>query len=146
MKDDFETTFVLDLAPDAVWEALTRRTVEGDGGELHYVLAGFPSFPPLDIKGASFTPLEVEPGRLLRVQKDHHPCMGTEVAVRLESAETGTRLTVVQSGFGPFLDLVGRDTVFGHGLQVLSHDTTLISPPAGPRRSLGRGTAAPRRS
>lgn len=122
MKDDFEATFVVDLAADEVWDALTRRTVEGDGGseDVHYVLAGFPSFAPLDVPGASCTPLETKPGSLLRVRKDHEPCAGTEIAVRLEKVATGTRITVVQSGFGPFLDFVGRDTVFGHGHQIVN--------------------------
>lgn len=121
MKDDFEATFVVDLAADEVWEALTRRTVEaGDEGDeaVHYVLPGFPSFPPLDVPGASCSLIEMETGRLLRVKKDHFPCAGTEIVVRLEQAETGTRVTVVQSGFGPFLDIVGRDTVFSHGHQI----------------------------
>ena len=121
MRDDFETTFVVELDPEAVWEALTERTVEGaeaHPGDVHYVLAGFPSFPPLDIPGASCTRIEEKPGRLLRVRKDHMPCAGSEIAVQLESAGTGTRVTVVQSGFGPFLDIVGRDLVFGHGQQI----------------------------
>jgi hypothetical protein len=123
MRDDFEATFVVDLAPAEVWEALTRRTLEGDPGsegEVHYVLPGFPSFAALPLAGASCTPIEIEAGRLLRVKKDHEPCAGTEIAVRLEQAETGTRVSVVQSGFGPFLDIVGRDTVFGHGHQIMA--------------------------
>ena len=92
MQDDFEATFVVELTPDAVWEALTERTVEGEEpGEVHYVLAGFPSLVPLGVAGARCTPLEVEPGRLLRVRKDHAPCQGTEIAVRLEQAESGLR-------------------------------------------------------
>jgi hypothetical protein len=53
------------------------------------------------------------------VRKDDEPCAGTEIAVTLESTKTGTRITVVQSGFGAFLDIVGRDTVFGHGDQIM---------------------------
>ncbi len=123
MKDDFEATFVVDLAPDEVWETLTRRTLQAEPGseaEVHYVLPGFPSFAPLPLKGASCTLIEMQVGRLLRVRKDHEPCAGTEIAVRLEQAETGTRVSVVQSGFGPFLDVVGRDTVFGHGHQIMA--------------------------
>lgn len=121
MKDEFEATFVVEMGPDAVWEALTERTIDGDAaGEVHYVLPGFPSLVPLGVMGASCTPLEVEAGSLLRVKKDHEPCAGTEIAVRLEQAGTGTRITIVQSGFGPFLDLVGRDTVFGHGNQIVA--------------------------
>jgi len=121
MQDDFEATFVVDLTTEAVWEALTERTVDSDEpGEVHYVLPGFPSLVPLGVVGASCTPIEVEAGRLLRVRKDHHPCAGTEIAVRLEQAESGTRITVVQSGFGSFLEIVGRDTVFAHGHQIMA--------------------------
>jgi uncharacterized protein YndB with AHSA1/START domain len=98
MKDDFEATFVVDLAPDDVWQAITSRALpaEGEGdNDVHYVLPGFPSFERLPMSGASCTQLEVEPGRLLSVKKDHHPCAGTEIAVRLEKADTGTRVTVV---------------------------------------------------
>jgi len=59
--------------------------------------------------------IEEDAGRLLRVKKNDEPCAGTEIAVRLEQVETGTRVTVVQSGFGAFIGLVGRDTVFGVG-------------------------------
>jgi S1-C subfamily serine protease len=87
---------------------------------MHYVLPGFPSFEPLAVPGASCTPLEAEPSRLLRVRKDHHPCQGTEIAIQLEEVETGTRIAVVQSGFGAFLDIAGRNIVFGHGLQIVA--------------------------
>jgi len=121
MQDEFKATFVVELTTDAVWEALTERTVDGDEpGELHYVLPGFPSLVPLGVAGASCTPLEVEPGSLLRLRKDHEPCAGTEIAVRLEQAESGTRITVVQSGFGAFLDMLGKDAVFGHGHQIMA--------------------------
>jgi hypothetical protein len=119
MNDDFETTFVVELAPAEVWEALTRRTVVADGKQ-HYVLPGFPSLVPLEVPGARCTPLEEKPERLLRVRKDHQPCEGTEIAVRLEQTGTGTRVTVVQSGFGAFLEILGRDTVFAHGHQIVN--------------------------
>ena len=119
MSDEFEATFIVELAPADVWEALTRRSVSRDGDdEPHAVLPGFPSLPPLEVGGASGTVLERDPERLLRVRKDDHPCQGSEIAVRLERASTGTRVTIVQSGFGAFLDAVGRDTVFGHGRQI----------------------------
>ena len=121
MKDDYQTTFVVDLAPDEVWDALTRRVLEeepGADGKKHYVLPGFPSFVSRKDAGSSCTLIEEEVGRLLRVKKDDEPCAGTEIVVKLEHAETGTRITIVQSGFGPFLDYAGRDTVFGHGDQI----------------------------
>jgi len=130
MSEKFETTVVVEVAPEHVWKALTERTVasvasvvSGEGGEgaaeRHLVLPGFPSFEKLPVPGASFAPLEVDPGRLLRLRKDHHPCQGTEVAIQLEQTETGTRITIVQSGFdAAFLDFAGRNVVFGHGDQI----------------------------
>ncbi len=123
MSDEFEATFVVDLAPGDVWEALANRVIAGeppDEGAVHYVLPGFPSFAVLPIAGARCTLVEQDPGRLLRVKKDHEPCAGTEIAVRLEHAGSGTRVTIVQSGFGPFLEIAGRDTVFGHGHQIVT--------------------------
>ncbi len=120
MSDDFKTSFVVDLAPEAVWEALHGRTLPGESPDaVHYVLPGFPSLVPVDPPGARCTPVEVDEGRLLRVRKDHHPCQDSEIAIALEQEGTGTRITVVQSGFGAFLDIVGRDTVFGHGQQIV---------------------------
>ena len=119
MSDDFEATFVVDLAPEAVWRALTERTIEADGA-TRYVLPGFPSMQALPIPGASCTTLEEEPNRLLHVKKDHFPCEGTEIVIELEQQSTGTRVRVVQSGFGPFLDFAGHDTVVGHGRQIVN--------------------------
>ncbi len=121
MSDDFEATFIVELAPKAVWDALTRRTVRKEGADVaHYVLAGFPSFAQLEVPGASCSVLEIEPERLLRLKKDDEPCAGTEIAITLEQSKTGTRVTVVQSGFGPFLEWAGKDTVFGHGHQIVA--------------------------
>ena len=44
--------------------------------------------------------LEVVPGELLRARKATFPCEGTEIVITMEDAETGTRLTFVQNGFG----------------------------------------------
>ena len=53
------------------------------------------------------------------MRKEHEPCAGTEIAVTLEEAGTGTRVTVVQSGFGPWFDQV-RDTFHTHGVQIVA--------------------------
>ena len=119
MHDDFEATFVVEIAPRDVWQRLIERTLDVDG-EIHYVIPGFPSMQALPIAGASATPLDVDPERLLRVRKDHWPCEGTEILIELEQASTGTRLRVVQSGFGAFIDFAGRDTVFSHGRQIVN--------------------------
>jgi hypothetical protein len=92
--DHFEATFVLAIDRDTAWKRLTERSVERDDAKEHYWLPGFDS-------AVSVT--EAEPGTCLRVTKDDEPCAGTDIVVTLESSDTGTRITVVQSGFGDWL-------------------------------------------
>lgn len=88
MNDRFEATFVVNVPARDAWEAFVR---EEGSDPAHWWLPGFE---------ATGEEIEVDPGRLLRVRKDTFPCEGTEIAVVLESAETGTKVTLVQSGFG----------------------------------------------
>ena len=90
---------------------------------MRYLIAGFPAFGADHAPGTLATELEVDPGRLLRVNKDEEPCAGTEIAIVLENADNGTRITVVQSGFGPWLTSV-RDTFEAHWQQIV-HDGAL---------------------
>lgn len=99
--DGFKTSFVVDLAPEQVWDAVARpapesaRSSGGESDRLH--LPGFEAW---------CVPLEVDAGRVLRVRKDEEPCKGTEIVVVLEAEGSGTRITVSQSGFGPWLPAV----------------------------------------
>ena len=86
MEDGFETTFVVSAAPSSSGSAfrVARRddlwrlpAFEGLGEELH-----------------------VEPGQQLHVRKVTEPCAGTEIVITLEHEGSGTKVTVVQSGFG----------------------------------------------
>ncbi len=97
-QDGFKTTFTVDLAPEQVWDAVARPA-PGSTTEpaAAYHLPGFE---------ARCVPIEVDPGRVLRVRKDEEPCKGTEIVVVLEAEGSGTRITVVQSGFGPWLPSV----------------------------------------
>ena len=133
MEDGFEATFVVDLALDDVWKAITvpspvaspRAPQTGaEAGPMRYLIAGFPAFGADHAPGTLATELEVDPGRLLRVNKDEEPCAGTEIAIVLENADNGTRVTVVQSGFGPWLTSV-RDTFEAHWQQIV-HDLQLF--------------------
>ena len=120
MKDGFEATFVVELEADVVWEALASRARESKtNDEVHYVLPGFPSFVSHEVAGASATLVELEAGRLLRVRKDDEPCAGTEIAVTLAAVERGTRITIVQSGFGPWLERL-RDTFHAHWTHIVA--------------------------
>jgi hypothetical protein len=92
MKDRFEATFVVDVEKSEVWDALVREDRTEPGGPQRLWLPAFPN--------GTAEVLEQRPEQLLRARKDQFPCEGTEIAIELESTETGTRVTVVQSGFG----------------------------------------------
>ena len=84
--DHFEATFVLGVDRVTAW---TR-------------LADHPSrwLPGFD---ATVTVTERSEGERLHATKDDEPCAGTAIVVTLEDAGTGTRVTVVQSGFGDWM-------------------------------------------
>ena len=92
--DRFEATFVLGVDRDAAWKRLTEHPADSAGGAERYWLPGFDGVA---------TVTEQEPGRELRLTKDGEPCAGTNIVVTLADAETGTRITVVQSRFGDWM-------------------------------------------
>jgi hypothetical protein len=112
MKDKFEATLRVDLAPDAVWDAVARRDLKTPemtrptdaAAGTQVWLPGFDSTAEV---------LESVPGKLLRMRKDCQPCEGTEIAVRLEAEGSGTKITVVQSGFGAFFDIAANYLAVG---------------------------------
>ncbi|HET6951078.1 MAG TPA: hypothetical protein VFI47_11920 [Acidimicrobiales bacterium] len=97
-RDAFEATFVLAVDPPTAWRRLTARPLgEGGAGEetgRRYWLPGFDS---------AATVTEEVAGECLRATKDDQPCAGTDIVVTLAAVGTGTRITVVQSGFGDWL-------------------------------------------
>jgi hypothetical protein len=98
MEDRFVATFTVEMVPEEVWRLLHQASPlsgeESAAGRLW--LPGF--------EGQA-TVLEAEPFWRLRLRKDHHPCAGSEIIVTLESAGSGARVTVVQSGFGALFDV-----------------------------------------
>jgi hypothetical protein len=87
MTDDhFEATFRLRIDRATAWERLTST----DDGWL----------PGFDSKA---TVVEAVAPERLRATKDEQPCAGTDIVVTLEDDGTGTRVHVVQSGFGDWL-------------------------------------------
>ncbi len=118
MSKRFEAIFVVDLSPEEAWEAMTRPVLGAPKAEAaQCVLPGFPGHGDHG-EGALCTEIEVDPGRLLRVRKEHEPCAGTEIAVVLEAADSGTRISVVQSGFGAWME-AAWDIVEAHGHQIV---------------------------
>lgn len=94
--DGFEATFVVSTSREQAWAWLenARPAIEG----LFEVRDGQWWIPAVEAPGDE---LEVKPADLLRVRKAVEPCKGTEIVIVMEDAETGTRITFVQSGFGP---------------------------------------------
>jgi uncharacterized protein YndB with AHSA1/START domain len=88
--DGFEATFVVSIPRADAW----RRLVESKHDDRWWI-------PGVE---STADELEVEPEALLRVRKAEEPCRGTEIAMTFEDAETGTRITFVQNGFGPRFD------------------------------------------
>ncbi len=122
MKDEFRAEFVIDLDREKVFEALHQSVddqgqTSTDGDKV--LLPGFPSFMPTPEPGAICTQLEVIPGQMLRVRKEHEPCAGTEIAIGFSDADTGTRITVVQSGFGAWFN-AAKDTILAHGNEIIA--------------------------
>lgn len=118
MDDDFEATFVVELSVEEVWEAMKRSAPADASGNRRHLLPGFPGAGEHG-PGALCTELEIDPGRLLRVKKEEEPCAGTEILVVLESEGSGTRVKVVQSGFGQWMKDMW-DLVVAHGLEIIA--------------------------
>src|SRR5262245_23947747 len=95
MKDGFETTFVVSTPRGKAWELLVAAqpisdalTTPGEGQWWIPAIEG-----PAD-------PIEVIPESRLRCTKAAEPCRGTEIVITFEDDESGTRITIVQTGFG----------------------------------------------
>lgn len=84
-EDGFEATFVVSTPRDEAWKRLTK---DADG---RWWIPGVES---------TADELEVVPESTLRVSKAEEPCKGTEIVITMEDAETGTRITFAQYGFG----------------------------------------------
>lgn len=93
-SDHFEATFSLRVDRATAWRRLTEHPVDAPAGQERYWLPGF---------DAAATVNERDDGARLRLTKDDEPCAGTDIVVTLDDADEGTRITVVQSGFGDWL-------------------------------------------
>jgi hypothetical protein len=96
--DGFEATFVVSTPRPEAWKRLVDAQPASDRLPApepgQWWLPGF--------EGAA-EEMEVVDEQLLRARKATFPCEGTEVVLTMEDAGTGTRITVVQHGFGPDL-------------------------------------------
>lgn len=94
--DGFEATFVVATPRERAWEWLASATPAAEG--MGSAREGQWWIPGVE---APADELEVEAMTLLRVRKAVEPCKGTEIVITFEDAESGTRITFVQTGFGP---------------------------------------------
>jgi hypothetical protein len=113
-QDGFQRSFVVDLDPQAVWDAIRRPPRADHDGRTRYNLPGFE---------ADCLVVDSEAASLLRVIKDEEPCKGTEIVISLAHEGSGTRITVVQSGFGPWLPDVLE--MFGYVWNMIVADLAL---------------------
>ena len=95
-SDRFEASFVVEISREQAWERLAGATPAFEG-------LGIPRDGQWWIPGieAPADELEVRPEELLRTRKAVEPCKGTEIVITVEDADNGTRITIVQTGFGP---------------------------------------------
>jgi hypothetical protein len=91
--DGFEATFRLRIDRETAWQRLTETSAGSDDTRLW--LPGFDSLA---------TVLDASPPDRLRATKDDEPCAGTDIVITLEDEGTGTRVHVVQSRFGAWLE------------------------------------------
>jgi len=100
--DGFEATFTVSTPRAKAWELLlaaepAAESLAPPGPGQRWIPA---------IEGAA-EELEVVPEERLRTRKVTEPCAGTEIVITFEDDASGTRITVVQTGFGPGFD-IGR--------------------------------------
>jgi hypothetical protein len=98
LEDKFEATFWIDAQPDLAWERLVNAAPLGSMQKLDGSSRWLAAFE------GSASDVAVEEGRRLHVIKDTMPCKGTEIVVVLEAEGAGTKVTVVQSGFGAMFE------------------------------------------
>jgi hypothetical protein len=93
--DGFEATFVVSTPRGKAWELLMSAAPASD--VLQPPPAGQRWVPAIEGPAED---IAVDPERQLRCRKTAEPCRGTEIVVTLEDAGSGTRITIVQTGFG----------------------------------------------
>jgi uncharacterized protein YndB with AHSA1/START domain len=115
MKDEFRTTFTVEVGPEEVWPAVARNPADHRRSAVDSPPGTQVWLPGWEMTGEV---LEVTPGQTLRLRKDEQPCKGTEILITLEHEGSGTKVTLVQSGFGAFFEAalkvlsVGADFIF----------------------------------
>lgn len=93
--DGFEATFVVSTPRARAWEWFESAKPASDA--LPPAAPGQWWIPAIE---APADEREVVAGTRFCGEKATEPCRGTEIVITMEDAETGTRITIVQTGFG----------------------------------------------
>jgi hypothetical protein len=115
--DGFEAVFEIAVDRSEAWRRLTGgRGVIEPGDELW--LAGFDARLLVD---------DVVAGAKVHGIKDEEPCAGTRIVVVLEDQKSGTRVRVVQSGFGDWFRSAQEMLAVGWRFIVADLQTFLVT-------------------
>jgi len=98
-SDGFEATFVVSTPRAKAWELLCAAEPVSD--VLPPPRAGQAWIPAVE---APIDEVERVPEERLRGIKATEPCRGTEIVITMEDDASGTRITIVQTGFGAGFD------------------------------------------
>jgi hypothetical protein len=95
--DTFAATFLVEIAPDKAWPLIARKVEDKNQSAADSAPGTQVYLPGWEMTGVV---LEATPGKTLKLRKDAFPCKDTIILIDLEAAGSGTRVRVVQSGFG----------------------------------------------
>jgi hypothetical protein len=95
--DTFEATFTVSIAPDEAWPLIARKIEDKTQSAVESAPGTQVYLPGWEMTGVV---METAPGKSLKLRKDTQPCKDTVILIELEAAGSGTRVRVVQSGFG----------------------------------------------
>lgn len=95
--DTFAATFIVEIAPDKAWPLIARKVEDKNQSAVGSAPGTQVYLPGWEMTGVV---LEATPGKTLKLRKDTFPCKDTIILIDLEAAGAGTRVRIVQSGFG----------------------------------------------
>jgi hypothetical protein len=95
--DAFKATFTIEIAPGKAWPLIARRVDDKKQSAVESAAGTQVFLPGWEMTGEV---LETAPGKSIKLRKDSMPCKDTVILIELEAEGSGTRVRVVQSGFG----------------------------------------------
>lgn len=95
--ESFKTTFTVEITPANAWPLIARKVDDKSQSAVESAPGTQVYLPGWEMTGEV---LEATPGKALKLRKDTFPCKDTIILIELEAEGSGTRVRVVQSGFG----------------------------------------------